>query len=85
MNPALFILFFFWCGGGDVFCEEGRVVHHSCTAAEAWLHAGLQPGQSLIVSACETAAGQNTQIAAAQPEEMALPEIAARANAKGGE
>ena len=63
MNPALVIVFFFWCGGGDAFCDEGRVVHDSCTAAEAWLHAGLQPGQTLIVAACETTAGQNTQIA----------------------
>jgi hypothetical protein len=85
MNPALVIVFFFWCGGGDAFCDEGRVVHDSCTAAEAWLHAGLQPGQTLIVAACETTAGQNTQIAGAQAEEMVLPQIAARADAKGGE
>jgi hypothetical protein len=85
MNPALVIVFFFWCGGGDAFCDEGRVVHDSCTAAEAWLHAGLQPGQTLIVSACETTVGQNTQIAGAQAEEMVLPQIAARADAKEGD
>jgi hypothetical protein len=24
MNPALVIVFFFWCGGGDAFCDEGH-------------------------------------------------------------
>ena len=52
MNPALFIVFFFWCGSSDPFCEEGRMIHPSCTAAEAWLRAGLRHDQSLLVLDC---------------------------------
>ena len=85
MITAVFLMHFFLCGQTEMFCEEGRMTHHSCTVAEAWLRAGLRPDQTLLVSACERIDQQNPITAAALPEEGALPQLAARAAAKGGE
>ena len=52
MTGALLILFFVWCGSSDPFCEEGRMIHQSCAAAEAWLRAGLRSDQSLLIMEC---------------------------------
>jgi hypothetical protein len=52
MTGALFILFFVWCGSSDPFCEEGRMIHQSCVAAEVWLRAGLRSDQSLLIVHC---------------------------------
>jgi hypothetical protein len=51
MITAVFLVHFFLCGPFEMYCEEGRMTHHSCAAAEAWLRAGLQPDQALLVSA----------------------------------
>ena len=85
MITAVFLMHFFLCGPTDIYCEEGRMTHHSCAAAEAWLRAGLRPDQTLLVSACEGIDQQNPITAAALPEERGLPQLAARAPAKGGE
>jgi hypothetical protein len=53
MIAAVFLVHFFLCGPFEMYCEEGRMTHHSCAAAEAWLRAGLRPDQTLLVSACE--------------------------------
>jgi len=84
MITAAFLMHFFLCGQTEMFCEEGRMTHQSCAAAEAWLRAGLRPDQTLLVSACQGIDQQNPT-AAALPEERALPQLAARAPAKGGE
>ena len=84
MITAAFLMHFFLCGQTEMFCEEGRMTHQSCAAAEAWLRAGLRPDQTLLVSACETTDQQNPS-AVALPDEPALPQLAARAAAKGGE
>jgi len=83
MNPALFMVFFFWCGGGEVFCEEGRMTHHSCAAAEAWLRAGLKPDQALLIAGCE-ATDQHNPSAASLWEEPSVPLLAARKVTAGG-
>ncbi|MCA3413123.1 MAG: hypothetical protein INF84_00855 [Roseomonas sp.] len=84
MITAVFLMHFFLCGQTEMFCEEGRMTHHSCAAAEAWLRVGLQPDQALLVSACETTDQQNPS-AVALPDEPALPLIATRKLPKGGE
>jgi hypothetical protein len=84
MITAIFLMHFFLCGQTDMFCEEGRMTHHSCAAAEAWLRAGLQPDQALLVSACETTDQQNPS-AIALPDEPALPPIATRKLPRGVE
>jgi hypothetical protein len=85
MITAAFLMHFFLCGPTDIYCEEGRMTHHSCAAAEAWLRAGLRPDQTLLVSACEGIDQQNPITAAALPEEKALAQLAASISAKGGE
>jgi hypothetical protein len=82
MITAVFLMHFFLCGQTEMFCEEGRMTHQSCAAAEAWLRAGLQQDQALLVSACETIERENPITAAAPPEERTL---SARVSAKGGE
>ena len=57
MITAIFLVHFFLCAPFEMYCEEGRMTHHSCAAAEAWLRAGLKPDQVLLVSACEVAEG----------------------------
>lgn len=84
MITAVSLMHFFLCGPTDIYCEEGRMTHHSCAAAEAWLRAGLQPDQALLVSACETTDQQNPS-AIALPDEPALPPIATRKLPRGGE
>jgi hypothetical protein len=39
MTGALFIMFFMVCGPFEMFCEQGRMIHPTCAAAEAWLMA----------------------------------------------
>ncbi|MCA3359498.1 MAG: hypothetical protein ING02_16000 [Roseomonas sp.] len=85
MITAVFLMHFFLCGPTEMFCEEGRMTHHSCAAAEAWLRAGMRPDQVLLVSACETIEQQNPITAAARPEEPRQPQIVARKLAKGSE
>lgn len=85
MITAAFLMHFLLCGPTEMFCEEGRMTHQSCAAAEAWLRAGLRPDQTLLVSACEGIDQQNPITAAALPKGRALPQFAARAPAKGGE
>lgn len=36
-------------------CEQGDVTHRSCAMAEAYVRAGLRPGQELFVQSCEVA------------------------------
>ncbi len=52
-----FVLFFAICGAspGLDACEEGHVAARSCEAAEAYIRAGLRPGQTLHVTGCEAA------------------------------
>lgn len=78
MITAVFLLLFSLCGPTQVYCEDGRMTHHSCAAAEAWLRAGLRPGQALLVSACEVVDQQDPNPAAAPLEEPALPLLSAR-------
>jgi hypothetical protein len=85
MITAAFLMHFFLCGPTEMFCEEGRMTHQSCAAAEAWLRAGLRPDQTLLVSACEGIDQQNPITAAALPEEKAVAQLAASMSAKGGE
>jgi hypothetical protein len=49
MTGALFIMFFMVCGPFEMFCEQGRMIHPTCAAAEAWLRAGLRSDQSLLI------------------------------------
>jgi hypothetical protein len=83
MITAVFLVHFFLCGPFEMYCEEGRMTHHSCAAAEAWLRAGLKPDQVLLVSACE-ASDQNNPNAAAFLEEPARPLLSARTSTNGG-
>lgn len=85
MITAVFLMHFFLCGPTEMFCEEGRMTHQSCTAGEAWLRAGLHPDHTPLFSACEGLDQQNGITAAALPEERALRQLAARAPAKGVE
>ena len=62
MIAAVFLVHFFLCGQTEMFCEEGRMTHHSCAAAEAWLRDGLRPDQALLVSACEAAEAQDASL-----------------------
>ena len=50
MTGALFIMFFMVCGLFEMFCEQGRMIHPTCAAAEAWLRAGLRSDQSLLIA-----------------------------------
>jgi hypothetical protein len=52
MTGALFIMFFMVCGPFEMFCEQGRMIHPTCAAAEAWLRAGLRSDQSLLIVDC---------------------------------
>lgn len=52
MTGVLFITFFLLCGPQELFCEEGRMIHPTCAAAEAWLRAGLRSDQSLLIMEC---------------------------------
>jgi hypothetical protein len=85
MITAAFLMHFFLCAQTEMLCEEGRMTHQSCAAAEGWLRAGLRPDQTLLVSACEGIDQQNPITAAALPEEKALAQLAASISAKGGE
>jgi hypothetical protein len=85
MITAVFLIHFFLCGQTEMFCEEGRMTHHSCAVAESWLRAGLRPDQALLVSACETIDQQNPITAAALPEERTATQFAARSSVQGGE
>jgi len=85
MITAVFLMHFFLCAQTEMFCEEGRITHQSCAAAETWLRAGLRPDQTLLVSACEGIDQQNPITAAALPEEKALAQLVASISAKGGE
>jgi hypothetical protein len=58
MTGAMFIMLFLLCGPTEMFCEEGRMTHPSCAAAEALLRAGLRPDQTLLVSAREATEGK---------------------------
>ncbi|MFN8982901.1 MAG: hypothetical protein ACK5X9_10295 [Alphaproteobacteria bacterium] len=60
------------------------MTHHSCAAAEAWLRAGLRPGQALLVSACDVIDQQNPDPAAVLLEEPALPLLSTREAKTGG-
>jgi len=40
------------CGPFEMFCEQGRMIHPTCAAAEAWLRAGLRSDQSLLIVDC---------------------------------
>lgn len=84
MITAVFLVLFSLCGPTDIYCEEGRMTHHSCAAAEAWLRAGLRPGQALLVSACDVIDQQNPDPAAVLLEEPALPLLSTREAKTGG-
>lgn len=48
------ILLFALCAAGDPDdCEMGEIRARSCAAAEAYLRAGMRPGQTLFVWGCE--------------------------------
>jgi hypothetical protein len=54
-----FLLAFTICGAADPAwpsaadrCEQGEVRAASCQAAEAWVRAGLRPGQVLFLLHC---------------------------------
>jgi hypothetical protein len=66
-----------------MYCEEGRMAHHSCAAAEAWLRAGLKPDQVLLVAGCESRDQYNPH-AAAFSEEPAPPLLSTRTSTNGG-
>ena len=83
MITAVFLVHFFLCGPFEMYCEEGRMTHHSCAAAEAWLRAGLKPDQALLVSACD-AGDQYNPHAAAPSEDPAPPLRSARTSINGG-
>jgi len=84
MITAVSLMHFFLCGPTDIYCEEGRMTHHSCAAAEAWLRAGLKPNQALRVAGCE-ATDQHNPSAASPSEEPAVPPLSTRISAHGGE
>ena len=84
MITAVFLVLFSLCGRTEIYCEEGRMTHHSCAAAEAWLRAGLRPGQALLVSACDVIDQQNPDPAAVLLEEPALPLLSTREAKTGG-
>lgn len=56
---TLYTLFFSICTAaadpatGARACEEGTVTHRSCAFAEAYVRAGIRPGQTLFVTGCE--------------------------------
>jgi hypothetical protein len=52
MTGALFITFFLLCGPQELFCEQGRMIHPSCAAAEVWLRAGLRSDQAILILDC---------------------------------
>jgi len=83
MITAVFLVHFFLCGPFEMYCEEGRMTHHSCAAAEAWLRAGLKPDQALLIAGC-MATDQDNPGAAAQLEEPAPPLLSTRTATKGG-
>ncbi len=84
MITAALLVHFFLCGPTEMFCEEGRMTHHSCAAAEDWLRAGLKPDQVLLVAGC-MAADQDNLNANSSSEEAAVPMIAARISTSGVE
>ncbi len=57
MLAVLMVLSFLWCGPNEAICEDGFLIHYSCDAAEAWLRAGLRPGQELHIQKCEAYSG----------------------------
>jgi hypothetical protein len=83
MIAAIFLMHFFLCGPTDMYCEEGRMAHHSCAAAEAWLRAGLKPDQALVVAGCN-GIDENNPSAAAEFEEPEPPLLSTRTATKGG-
>lgn len=56
---TLYLLSFVLCTAaadphtGRADCEPGEVSHRSCALAEAYVRAGMRPGQVLHVSGCE--------------------------------
>ena len=72
MITAVFLMHFFLCGPFEMYCEEGRMTHHSCAAAEAWLRAGLKPDQAPLIAGCE-ATDQHDPSAASLWEDPAAP------------
>ena len=83
MITAVFLVHFFLCGPFEMYCEEGRMTHHSCAAAEAWLRAGLKPDQALVFAGCKTI-DENNPSAVAQLEEPEPPLLSTRTATKGG-
>lgn len=83
MIASVFLVHFFLCGPFEVYCEEGRITHHSCAAAEAWLRAGLKPDQALVFAGCK-ANDENNPDAFGQLEEPAPPLLSTRTVTKGG-
>jgi hypothetical protein len=83
MITAALLVHFFLCGPTEMFCEEGRMTHHSCAAAEAWLRTGLKPDQTLLIAGCK-AIDQDNPSAAAELEEPEPPLLSTRTATKGG-
>ncbi len=56
---TLYVLTFALCtfaadpATGARSCEQGEVTHRSCAMAEAYVRAGMLPGQELFIQACE--------------------------------
>ena len=60
MTHAFVLAFCIWSGfGSGTVCaftgEEGTVIAASCEAGEAYIRAGLRPGQHLVIQECRPA------------------------------
>lgn len=56
---TLYLLTFAICSAaadphtGAKACEQGEVTHRSCEFAEAYVRAGMRPGQVVFIQGCE--------------------------------
>lgn len=51
MTPAV-ILVFLICPPSGAWCEDGFVIARTCARAEAFIRAGLRPGQTVEIHEC---------------------------------
>jgi hypothetical protein len=49
---AFLLVFLLFRPDHDHAAEDGEVRARSCEAAEAWVRAGLQPGQDVLITGC---------------------------------
>jgi len=49
---AFLLLFLIYRTDDDYAAEAGEVRARSCEVAEAWVRAGLQPGQDVMLTGC---------------------------------